>query len=114
MEFDLDFGDQRRQFLRALARGTDDGLGHRGGDFHRRQHQTPLPAAHQLQIDFRGKLGVQQRAVLGAGREVHAETLAKFVQGIARAGDLALGDLDRVDRTRQRNGLRGRRGKARH
>ena len=74
-----------------------------GGDLHRRQHQAALAPADQLQIDFRRQLGVQQRAVLGARRQVDAKALAQFVQRIARAGNLALGDFDGVDGARQRN-----------
>ena len=86
----------------------------RGGDFHRRQHQPALPPADQFQIDFRRQLGVQQRAMLGARRQVDAEALAQFVQRIARAGNLALGDLDRVDRRATAEGARGRRGQVPH
>jgi len=77
-----------------------------GGDLDRRQHQAALAAPDQFQINFRRQLGVQQGAVLAAGREVDAETFAQFVQGITRAGDFALGDFDRVHGAGQPNGAR--------
>src|SRR5207302_11267472 len=52
----------------------------------------------------RGEVGVEQRAMLGALSQVDAEALAQFIQRIARARNLALGDLDGVDGAGQRNG----------
>ena len=80
----------------------------------RRQRQAALPAADQFQIDLRREIGVQQRAMLGARRQVDAEALAQFVQRIARPGNLALGDFDRVDGAGQRNAAHGRCGPVPH
>ncbi len=101
-------GDARRQRFGPLARAA--GFRARcpfGRDLHRRQHQAALPPADQFQIDLRGQLGIEQRAMLGARRQIDAEALAQFVQRIARAGNLALGDFDRVDGARQRNAACG-------
>ena len=48
-----------------------------------------LPPADKLQIDLRGQFGIEQRAMLGAHRQIDVEALAKFVQRIARAGNFA-------------------------
>ena len=98
--------DQGRELFRPLARAAWRPLSVAcGRDLDRRQHQSALAPADQFQIDSRGQLGIEQRAMLGARRQIDAEALAEFVQRIARAGNLALGDLDRVDGARQRDRL---------
>ncbi len=69
----------------------------------RRKQQPLLPPARQLEIDLGGELGVEQRAVQAARREIDAEALAQLVERIARPGEPALGDVDRVDCARGRD-----------
>ena len=59
---------QRRKRMRPLARAAGFRVLPLGRDLHRRQRQAALPPADQFQIDLRGQLGVEQRAMLGAGR----------------------------------------------
>src|SRR3546814_14296315 len=61
------------------------------------QHQARLPAAHQLQIDFGQKLGVEQRAVQRAAGIVDAEALAEGIQAGLGAQEALPAERDRVE-----------------
>ena len=59
--------------------------------------QAGLSPADEFQIDARRQLGINQRAMLSTTGQIDPETLAEFVERIARAGQLCLRDLDRID-----------------
>ena len=61
-------GDAGKKRMRPLARAAGFRVLPLDRDFDRRQRQAALPPAHQFQIDLRGELGVEQRAMLGRGR----------------------------------------------
>jgi hypothetical protein len=62
------------------------------------EHEARLTPAHQLQIALRQKLGVQQSAMQRAVGVVDLEPPAQCIKAGLRAGELAAGDRQRVDR----------------
>src|SRR4051794_8142518 len=61
------------------------------------ESETDLPAARQLDIDLRKKLGVEERAMLGPAAPVDSEPRAQGVEAVLRAGVAASGDGQGVD-----------------
>ena len=108
MRFGFRLRETRRQRHRPRARRADvvrsivDAVD-------RAQRELLLPSAQKFQIDLRGQFGIQQRAMLGARRQIDGKALAQFVKRITRARNLALGDLDRVDGAGIAGSARGRR-----
>ena len=99
----IGLGDPRRQRHRALpprhfavsARAHLAGL--------RRQDQLRLPGPDQVDVDLGQKLGVEQRAVLGAAGIVDRIARAEIVETVRHARMLAPRQQQRVDQPVARN-----------
>ncbi len=83
---------RRRAFAQHNGLAAD-----RHGHRRLRKNELRLPGADQLDIDLGQKLGIEQRAVLGAPRIVDRITQAEIVEPVGAAGMLAARDKKRID-----------------
>ncbi len=67
------------------------------------QDQLRLPGSDQIDIDLRQKLGVEQRAVLGAAGIVDGITRAEIVKAVRHAGMFAPRQQQGIDEPLARN-----------